>query len=153
MFPLRSVEGGVLRRAGHTKAAVDLARLAGLPLAGAICEIVNDDGSMARLPQLRVFARAHRLAMISIAQLITYRLRRERLVDKIVETRLPTRYGEFRVVGYRGTDGVEHLALVTGSVGGRAHVLVRVHSECLTVTFWDRCAVIAEHSSTPGCGR
>jgi 3,4-dihydroxy 2-butanone 4-phosphate synthase/GTP cyclohydrolase II len=133
VFPLRAVDGGVLRRAGHTEAAVDLARLAGLPPVGVICEIINDDGSMARLPERRAFAREHRLVMISLAQLIAYRRRRESLVAKVVETRLPTRYGEFRVVGYRSAiDGVDHLALVKGNIADGANVLVRVHSECLT---------------------
>jgi 3,4-dihydroxy 2-butanone 4-phosphate synthase / GTP cyclohydrolase II len=133
IFPLRAAEGGVLSRAGHTEAAVDLARLAGLTPAGVIAEIVNDDGSMARLPQLRAFADTHGLALVSIADLIAYRRRSETLVERVAATRLPTRYGEFLAVGYRSTiDGVEHVALVRGEIGAGHDVLVRVHSECLT---------------------
>jgi 3,4-dihydroxy 2-butanone 4-phosphate synthase/GTP cyclohydrolase II len=133
VFPLRAAEGGVLRRAGHTEAAVDLVRLAGLTPAGVIAEIVNDDGSMARLPRLRAFADEHGLALVSIADLIAYRRRSETLVERVTSTRLPTRYGEFRAVGYRSTvDGVEHVALVRGELGAGDDVLVRVHSECLT---------------------
>jgi len=136
VFPLRAMPGGVLRRPGHTEAAVDLARLAGLPPAGVVCEIVNDDGSMARLPELTRFARVHGLALVSMADLIRYRGRTERTVERVAETRLPTRHGLFRAVGYRSTlDGSEHVALVRGEVGGPAggrDVLVRVHSECLT---------------------
>ena len=133
VFPLRAAVGGVLRRAGHTEAAVDLARLAGLTPAGVIAEIVNDDGSMARLPALRVFADTHGLALVSIADLIAWRRRTEALVTQVASARLPTRYGEFRAVGYRGViDGVEHVALVRGQIGAGHDVLVRVHSECLT---------------------
>ena len=133
VFPLRYAEGGVLRRAGHTEASVDLARLAGLRPAAVICELVNDDGTMQRLPDLVRFATAHRLALVSIADLIAYRRRVEAQVEKVVETRIPTRYGTFRAVGYRsGLDGREHLALVAGAVGDGRDVLVRVHSECLT---------------------
>jgi 3,4-dihydroxy 2-butanone 4-phosphate synthase/GTP cyclohydrolase II len=133
IFPLRAREGGVLRRPGHTEAAVDLARLAGLRPAGAICEIVNDDGTMARLPELVVFARAHGLVLISIADLVAYRRRTEMQVVRVAEASLPTKYGAFRAVGYRGTlDGVEHVALIRGEIGDGADVLVRVHSECLT---------------------
>jgi 3,4-dihydroxy 2-butanone 4-phosphate synthase/GTP cyclohydrolase II len=133
VFPLRSMPGGVLVRAGHTEAAVDLARLAGLTPAGVIAEIVNDDGSMARLPELRMFADTHGLALVSIADLIAFRRSTESLVEKVATTRLPTRYGEFTAVGYRGLiDGVEHVALVRGQVGAGNDVLVRVHSECLT---------------------
>ncbi|MFJ9516770.1 bifunctional 3,4-dihydroxy-2-butanone-4-phosphate synthase/GTP cyclohydrolase II [Kitasatospora sp. NPDC101801] len=139
VFPLRAVEGGVLVRPGHTEAAVDLARLAGLPAAGAIAEVVNDDGSMARLPELVAFAREHRLAIISIEDLIAYRRRTELHVTRAAVTRLPTVHGEFTAVGYRGTlDGVEHIALVAGGLGADGKlpsgedVLVRLHSECLT---------------------
>ncbi|WP_051837434.1 bifunctional 3,4-dihydroxy-2-butanone-4-phosphate synthase/GTP cyclohydrolase II [Streptomyces sp. NRRL WC-3742] len=139
VFPLRAVEGGVLARPGHTEATVDLARLAGLAPAGVCVEVVNDDGTMARLPELVVFAREHGLAIISIADLIAYRRRTELHVDRAAVTSLPTRYGDFTAVGYQGTiDGVEHLALVAGGLGpdGRLpdgeDVLVRVHSECLT---------------------
>ncbi|MDX6285456.1 MAG: 3,4-dihydroxy 2-butanone 4-phosphate synthase / cyclohydrolase [Frankiales bacterium] len=133
VFPLRYAEGGVLARIGHTEAAVDLARLAGLTPAGVICEIVNDDGSMARLPQLEVFARERGLALISIADLVDFRRRRETQVKAIADARLPTRHGEFRAVGYRNLlDGTDHIALVRGEVGDGQGILVRVHSECLT---------------------
>jgi 3,4-dihydroxy 2-butanone 4-phosphate synthase / GTP cyclohydrolase II len=133
VFPLRAVAGGVLRRAGHTEAAVDLSRLADVRPAGVICEIVNDDGTMSRLPELTLFAAEHDLALISIADLIAYRRRTETLVRRIAETRLPTRSGEFRAIGYRATiDGAEHVALVVGDIGDGEDVLVRVHSECLT---------------------
>ncbi|WP_030255228.1 MULTISPECIES: bifunctional 3,4-dihydroxy-2-butanone-4-phosphate synthase/GTP cyclohydrolase II [Streptomyces] len=139
VFPLRAVEGGVLVRPGHTEAAVDLARLAGLPPAGAIAEVVNDDGSMARLPELVAFAREHGLAIISIEELIAYRRRTELHVDRAAVTALPTAYGEFTAVGYKGTiDGIEHIALVAGGLAADGRlpdgedVLVRVHSECLT---------------------
>jgi 3,4-dihydroxy 2-butanone 4-phosphate synthase/GTP cyclohydrolase II len=133
VFPLRAVEGGVLRRPGHTEASVDLARLAGLNPAGVIAELVNDDGTMSRLPELRRFADEHGLALVSIADLVAYRRRTETLVTRVAETRLPTRYGEFHAVGYRGTvDGAEHVALVRGEIGNGTGVLVRLHSECLT---------------------
>lgn len=133
IFPLRAKPGGVLQRAGHTEAAVDLARLAGLFPAGVICEIMNEDGTMARLPQLQAFAARHGLKIVTIADLIRYRLRHERLVRRVAEARLPTRYGLFRVVGYESlVDGSGHLALVKGEVAGQSGVLVRVHSECLT---------------------
>ncbi|MCU0266157.1 MAG: bifunctional 3,4-dihydroxy-2-butanone-4-phosphate synthase/GTP cyclohydrolase II [Actinomycetia bacterium] len=133
VFPLRALDGGVLRRAGHTEAAVDLARLAGLTPAGAICEIVHDDGSMMRAPDLRRFADEHGLLMISIADLVAFRRRTERSVDRAAETVLPTAHGAFRAVGYRSVlDGVEHVALVRGDLGDGEDVLVRVHSECLT---------------------
>ena len=133
VMPLRAAEGGVLRRAGHTEAAVDLARLAGLSPSAALCELVNDDGSMMRAPACRAFADAHGLSMISIADLIAYIRRTERQVQRVAETRLPTEFGEFRAVGYRSLiDGVEHVALVAGDIGDGDDVLVRVHSECLT---------------------
>jgi 3,4-dihydroxy 2-butanone 4-phosphate synthase / GTP cyclohydrolase II len=135
IFPLRYTEGGVLRRPGHTEAAVDLARLAGLTPAGVVAEIVNDDGTMARLPQLRAFADRHGLALITIAQLIEYRRRAERMVTKVAETRIPNEYGHWRALGYRNSvDGTEHLALVMGDLAapGDEDVLVRMHSECLT---------------------
>jgi 3,4-dihydroxy 2-butanone 4-phosphate synthase/GTP cyclohydrolase II len=133
IFPLRARDGGVLRRPGHTEAAVDLARLAGLRPAGVICEIVNDDGTMSRLPELVAFAREHGLVLISIADLIAHRRRTERQVARVAEARLPTKYGMFRAVGFRGTlDGVEHVALIRGDIGDGENVLVRVHSECLT---------------------
>ncbi|HLT10035.1 MAG TPA: bifunctional 3,4-dihydroxy-2-butanone-4-phosphate synthase/GTP cyclohydrolase II [Micromonosporaceae bacterium] len=133
VVPLRAREGGVLRRPGHTEAAVDLARLAGLRPAAALCELVNDDGTMMRLPQLTEFAATHGLVMISIADLIAYRRTHERQVEKVAETRLPTEFGVFRAVGYRSlTDGRDHIALVCGDLGDGENVLVRVHSECLT---------------------
>ena len=133
VFPLRAMEGGVLRRAGHTEAAVDLARLAGFAPVGVLCEILADDGHMARLPHLEAFAAEHSLRIISIADLIRYRLRRDPFVRREGETRLPTVYGEFRAVVYENTlDGVGHLALVKGEVGDGGPVLVRMHSECLT---------------------
>jgi 3,4-dihydroxy 2-butanone 4-phosphate synthase / GTP cyclohydrolase II len=134
VFPLRYREGGVLVRRGHTEAAVDLARLAGLTPAGVLVEVVNDDGTMKRAPQLRAFADEHDLAMISIDDLVRYRHRTELLVERVAEVRLPTRHGDFRAFGYRSTiDGSEHLALVHGDVSaGDEPVLTRVHSECLT---------------------
>jgi len=123
----------VLRRQGHTEAAVDLARLAGLAPAGVVAEIFNDDGTMARLPQLRSFADRHGLALISIAQLIEHRRHSERMVRRVVETRLPNAHGEWRALGYQNSvDGTEHVALVLGDIGDGQQVLVRVHSECLT---------------------
>lgn len=132
VFPLRAVPGGVLHRPGHTEAAVDLARLAGLQPGGVLAEIVNDDGTMARRPQLEVFAREHGLVMITIHDLIAYR-RRQVDVMKESEARLPTRHGVFRACVYREPQSVhEHLAMVMGDVEGAEEVLVRVHSECLT---------------------
>ena len=133
IFPLRYAEGGVLRRPGHTEAAVDLARLAGLTPAGVLAEVVNDDGTMARLPQLRAFADEHGLALISIAQLIEYRRHTERMVRRVVETRLPNAHGSWRALGYLNSmDATEHLVLVLGDLGDGTDVLVRAHSECLT---------------------
>jgi 3,4-dihydroxy 2-butanone 4-phosphate synthase/GTP cyclohydrolase II len=133
IFPLRYADGGVLSRRGHTEAAVDLARLAGLTPAGVLVEIVNDDGSMKRAPQLREFADEHGLAMISIDDLVRHRHRTEDLVERVAQTRLPTRHGEFTAYGYRSRiDGSEHLALAYGDLGGAEPVLARVHSECLT---------------------
>ena len=133
VFPLRAKAGGVLRRPGHTEAAVDLARLAGLRPAGVICEIVKEDGAMARLPELREFADTHGLALISIADLIAFRRRTEKQVVRVAEAKIPTAYGEFTAVGYQSVlDGTDHVALVRGDVGDGNDVLVRVHSECLT---------------------
>ena len=133
VFPLRYRDGGVLVRRGHTEAAVDLAKLAGLAPAGVLVEVVNDDGTMKRGPQLREFADVHGLAMISIEDLVQYRRRHEVLVERVAETRLPTAQGEFTGYGYRvPVDGTEHIALVYGNVTGPAPVLTRVHSECLT---------------------
>jgi 3,4-dihydroxy 2-butanone 4-phosphate synthase/GTP cyclohydrolase II len=133
IFPLRSKPGGVLRRAGHTEAAVDLASLAGLRPAGVICEIMNDDGTMARLPELLRFAKRHRLRICTIEDLIEFRRTSERLVEKVEAIRMPTDYGEFTLHLYESkVDGTQHLALVKGEVAGKKGVLVRVHSECLT---------------------
>jgi 3,4-dihydroxy 2-butanone 4-phosphate synthase/GTP cyclohydrolase II len=133
IFPLRYAEGGVLARPGHTEAAVDLARLAGLPEAGVLAEVVNDDGTMARLPRLREFADEHDLALVSIEQLIDYRRRTETLVTRAAATRMPNEYGEWQAYGYRShPDGAEHVALVLGDLGDGTDVLTRVHSECLT---------------------
>jgi 3,4-dihydroxy 2-butanone 4-phosphate synthase / GTP cyclohydrolase II len=133
IFPLRYRDGGVLKRAGHTEAAVDLARLAGLSPAGVLAEIVNDDGTMSRLPELERFAAEHGLELISIADLIRYRRHREKLVRRISEARIPTKYGEFTAYVFESLlDGTEHMAFVRGEVAGKQNVLVRVHSECLT---------------------
>jgi 3,4-dihydroxy 2-butanone 4-phosphate synthase / GTP cyclohydrolase II len=133
VFPLRYRAGGVLARRGHTEAAVDLSRLAGLTPAGVLVEIVNDDGTMKRAPELREFADAHDLAMISIEDLVRYRHRTEELVERVAQTRLPTRHGEFTAYGFRSQiDDSEHLALVYGDLSGPEPVLTRVHSECLT---------------------
>lgn len=140
VFPLRAKPGGVLQRAGHTEAAVDLARLAGFQPMGVICEILNDDGSMARLPQLIKFARKHRLKLGTIEDLIRYRRQRERLVERVEVVKLPTEYGEFDLYLYRSVlDGTHHLALVHGQVAGQQNVLVRVHSECLTGDVFGSC--------------
>jgi 3,4-dihydroxy 2-butanone 4-phosphate synthase/GTP cyclohydrolase II len=133
IFPLRYRQGGVLRRAGHTEAGVDLARLAGLRPAAVIAEIVNDDGTMARLPALRKFAKKHRLKICSIADLIQHRRASEKLVERVETIRMPTDYGDFDLHLYVSkVDGAHHLALVKGDVAGKSKVLVRVHSECLT---------------------
>ncbi|MBH16385.1 MAG: bifunctional 3,4-dihydroxy-2-butanone-4-phosphate synthase/GTP cyclohydrolase II [Gemmatimonadetes bacterium] len=133
IFPLRARLGGVLRRVGQTEAAVDIARLAGLPPVGVICEILNPDGTMARRPELEEYAKKHNLRFITVAQLVRYRLTKERLVRRIADAQLPTRFGEFRVIGYRSSmDDREHIALVRGDIEGRDEVLVRMHSECLT---------------------
>jgi len=133
MFPLRAKDGGVLVRAGQTEAIVDLARLAGLYPAGVLCEIMNEDGTMARLPQLEVIAEKLGLKILSVADLIAYRYRHERLVHRVAEAKLPTPHGEFTVIAYKSeTDPDEHLALVMGDVATDEPVLVRVHSQCLT---------------------
>ncbi len=133
IFPLRAMPGGVLRRAGHTEAAVDLARLAGCSPAGVICEVLDEDGGMARVAELMALARAHSLAVITIKDLIEYRIQKEKLVRRAATTRLPTEYGEFSVIAYETTvDDRVPLALVLGEVAGDAPTLVRVHSECLT---------------------
>jgi 3,4-dihydroxy 2-butanone 4-phosphate synthase/GTP cyclohydrolase II len=133
IFPLRYSDGGVLKRAGHTEAAVDLARMAGLYPAGVLCEIVNDDGTMARVPDLVEFCKTHDLLMISIAQLIKYRRQNEKLVKRIAEARIPTPWGDFTSYVYESVlDGEQHVAMAKGAVQGEEDVLVRVHSECLT---------------------
>jgi 3,4-dihydroxy 2-butanone 4-phosphate synthase/GTP cyclohydrolase II len=133
VFPIRAREGGVLVRAGHTEAIVDLARLAGLYPAGVICEIMDEDGTMARLPQLEATASKFDLKIVTIADLIAYRLRHEKLVQRLTEAMLPTKYGEFTAVAYRSVvDTAEHVALVKGDISNDTPVLVRVHSECLT---------------------
>ena len=133
VFPIKARPGGVLVRAGHTEAVVDLARLAGLYPAGVICEIMNEDGSMARLRQLEEMAAKYNMKMVSVADLITYRRRHEKLVHRVAEAKLPTKYGEFTIMAYRSTiDPDEHVALVFGDVKSGDPVLVRVHSECLT---------------------
>src|SRR5215213_899410 len=133
VFPLKAKPGGVLERTGQTEAAVDLARLAGLNPAGVICEVMNDDGTMARVDDLGAFCEAHELRMITVADLIAYRRVHDRLVERVVATRLPTAFGDFDVVGYRSlVDEKHHVALVKGDVDGLEDVLVRVHSECLT---------------------
>jgi len=133
IFPIRARDGGVLVRAGHTEAIVDLAKLAGLYPAGIICEIMNDDGTMAHLPELEIMASKYDLKIMTIADLITYRLRHEKLVEKVAEAKLPTRFGEFIALAYRSNvDAAEHVVLVKGDISGDEPVLVRVHSECLT---------------------
>jgi len=133
IFPLRARPGGVLKRSGQTEAAVDLARLAGLTPAGVVCEIMKDDGTMARVPDLVEFCERHGLKLVTVADLIEYRRRTEKLVERVVSVRLPTDYGDFQAVAYRETlTGKQHVALVKGDVEGKDDILVRVHSECLT---------------------
>lgn len=133
IFPLEAREGGVLKRAGHTEAAVDLAKLAGLYSAGVICEIMNEDGTMARIPELMEFVKKHGLKIITIADLIAYRRKNEILIDHVAEANMPTKYGDFRIIGYENKlNGEHHVALVKGDVDNGQPVLVRVHSECLT---------------------
>jgi len=133
IFPLRARNGGVLVRAGQTEGSVDLARLAGLKPAGVICEIMNDDGTMARMPQLKKFAKEHGIKICTIADLVAYRLKHESLVRRAADVELPTEVGEFRAIAFENdVDKLEHLALVKGEVSGDAPVLVRVHSECMT---------------------
>lgn len=133
MFPLIAVDGGVLHRPGHTEAAVDLARLCGAYPAGVICEVVKEDGHMSRLPDLMEFAKEHDMKLITIQDLIAYRLKHEKLVHREVEVQLPTEYGQFRVIAYRNdVDDKEHLAIIKGDLTGSSSPLVRIHSECLT---------------------
>jgi len=133
IFPLLARKGGVLVRAGHTEASVDLAKLAGLSPAGVICEIMSEDGSMSRVPELIEFVKEHNLKFITIADLIAYRRKNEQIVTRVTETRMPTKYGEFKIVGYENSvNGEHHIALVKGDITGDEPILVRVHSECLT---------------------
>ncbi|AOT71653.1 bifunctional 3,4-dihydroxy-2-butanone-4-phosphate synthase/GTP cyclohydrolase II [Geosporobacter ferrireducens] len=133
IFPLEAKEGGVLKRAGHTEAAVDLAKLAGFYPAGVICEIMNEDGTMARVPELMLFVKAHELKIITIADLITYRRKNEVLIERAAEADMPTKYGNFRIIGYQNKlNGEHHIALVKGNISDGEPILVRVHSECLT---------------------
>jgi 3,4-dihydroxy 2-butanone 4-phosphate synthase / GTP cyclohydrolase II len=133
IFPLKAKEGGVLERTGQTEAAVDLARLAGLNPSGVICEVMNDDGTMARVPDLIGYCERHGLKMITVADLIAYRRQHDKLIERVVETRLPTKFGDFSVVGFRSlVDDKHHVAMVKGEISGEDDVLVRVHSECLT---------------------
>ena len=146
LFPLRACQGGVLVRSGHTEAAVDLARLAGLNPSGVICEIMSKDGTMARVPELATFARRHGLLLVTIADLINYRMRTERLVRKVAEARLPTEFGHFQVVAFESLlDGETHIALVRGELGDGLDVMVRVHSKCLTGDVF--------HSARCDCGQ
>jgi 3,4-dihydroxy 2-butanone 4-phosphate synthase/GTP cyclohydrolase II len=145
VFPLRARSGGVLVRAGHTEAAVDLARIAGLPPAGVICEIMNDDGTMARVPELTRFAKKHQLPMITIADLIRYRMRTETMVKRVAKAELPTDHGPFTIYAYEnGIDSETHVALVRGEIGDGEGLMVRVHSKCLTGDVF--------HSSRCDCG-
>ncbi len=142
VFPLRARPGGVLQRVGHTEASVDLARLAGVYPAGVICEVLADDGTMMRRPQLSEFAKEHELTFVTVAELVRYRMQHERLVHRVAEARLPTPFGPFRVVGYRNdVDDAEHIALVYGDVENQRGALVRMHSKCLTGDVFDsaRC--------------
>jgi 3,4-dihydroxy 2-butanone 4-phosphate synthase / GTP cyclohydrolase II len=133
IFPLKAVKGGVLRRVGHTEAAVDLAKLAGLKPAGVICEIIRDDGRMARVPELLEFKKAHNLRIITIADLVKYRLRQEKLIKREVEIPLPTSLGRFQLIAYSNkVDNATHLAIIKGDIEGKQDVLVRVHSQCFT---------------------
>jgi len=133
IFPLRARDGGVLQRVGHTETAVDLARMAGMYPAGVICEILNDDGTTAKRPQLEAFAKEHELTFITVAQLVAYRLKNERLVHRVAEARLPTNFGTWKVFGYRNdVDDAEHVAIAYGELGDGENTLVRMHSKCLT---------------------
>ncbi|MBM4453963.1 MAG: bifunctional 3,4-dihydroxy-2-butanone-4-phosphate synthase/GTP cyclohydrolase II [Chloroflexi bacterium] len=161
MFPLRAREGGVLVRAGHTEAIVDLAKLAGLYPAGVICEIMNDDGTMARLPELEVMGDRFGIKIVSIADLIAYRHIKEKLVERVAEAKLPTRYGDFAAIAYRSkVDADEHVALIRGEISGMEPVLVRVHSECLTGDVFgslrcdcgDQISLAMEHIAAEGRG-
>jgi len=140
VFPLKAMAGGVLRRAGHTEAAVDLAKIAGLYPAGMICEIIKSSGRMARTPDLLKFAKKFKLKIITIADLIKYRMRKERFIEKIAATKMPTKYGNFTMQAYKDTlEGYYHIALIKGNIRGKKNVLVRVHSECLTGDVFGSC--------------
>jgi 3,4-dihydroxy 2-butanone 4-phosphate synthase/GTP cyclohydrolase II len=140
MFPLRARRGGVLKRAGHTEASVDLARMAGLTPSGVLCEIMDEDGQMARLPRLEEIATEHGLGILTVADLIAYRMRNEKLVERVAGPALPTEVGNFRIYGYRNqVTGEEHVALVMGKVDPEVPVLVRVHSQCLTGDVFTSC--------------
>lgn len=161
IFPLRYCEGGVLRRSGHTEASVDLAKLAGLHPSGVICEIMNEDGTMARVPQLMEFVKKHNLKIITIADLIKYRKRHESFITKAAEADLPTKYGDFRIVAYESKlDNKCHVAIVKGDVAGKKDVIVRVHSECLTgdvlgslrCDCGDQLAAALKRIEKEGCG-
>ena len=161
MFPLRARPGGVLERSGHTEAAVDLARLAGLYPAGVICEIMNEDGTMARFPELQMFGKKHDIRLLSIAQLIAYRRRSEKLVQRVAEAQLPTRWGQFTTIAYKSqVDADQHVALVMGDLSGPEPVLTRVHSQCLTGDVFgslrcdcgDQMAVALERIAAEGRG-
>lgn len=133
IFPLMAKVGGVLKRTGHTEAAVDLAKFAGLKPAGVICEIMNEDGTMARTPQLIEFAKEHKLKLITVADLVAYRRKKEKFVERVVEANMPTKYGEFKIYGFiNKLNGEHHVALVMGAINGEEPILTRVHSECLT---------------------
>ena len=161
MFPLRARPGGVLERSGHTEAAVDMARLAGLYPAGVICEIMNEDGTMARFPELQEFGKKHDIRLLSIAQLIAYRRRSEKLVQRVAEAQLPTRWGQFTTIAYKSqVDADQHVALVMGDLSGPEPVLTRVHSQCLTGDVFgslrcdcgDQMAVALERIAAEGRG-
>jgi 3,4-dihydroxy 2-butanone 4-phosphate synthase/GTP cyclohydrolase II len=150
-FPLRAKKGGVLVRAGQTEASVDLARMAGLRPAGVICEIMNDDGTMSRVPDLIKFCAEHDLKMLTVAELIRYRMRHERYVQRVAEAILPTRHGEFQMIAYESEiDGESHIALVKGEIGGEMPTLVRVHSHCLVGDVfgatWCDCRAVVDKS-------
>lgn len=145
VFPLRARPGGVLQRAGQTEGSVDLARLAGLTPAGVICEIMNDDGSMSRVPELKIFAETHNLKIVTIEDLIKYRLRNDRLIHRVAEVKLPTDYGDFNAIAYESmVDKSVHMALVKGDLHSTEPMLVRVHSECLTGMCLAQSGAIAE---------
>jgi len=161
IFPLRAKNGGVLARAGQTEGSVDLARLAGLEPAGVICEIMNDDGTMSRMPELKKFAKEHGIKVCTIADLVAYRLKHESLVRRAVEVALPSAYGDFKAVAFENeVDKLEHVALVKGDIRGDEPVLVRVHSECLTGDVFgsmrcdcaDQLHAAMEQIEAAGCG-